>query len=148
MVNVPRCPLRVAEKLTPFPLTVPFTSAVPRSPPIVPVNALPSCESVRVWVIVPFCVSNETVQVPATFAGFVSAAESCALPAPAQARRTTVVNAENTDECRFMIKSPLPHSTQCTAHGLQSRKLRSSRTPTKEIVAADGTPGDSWRLNP
>ena len=139
MVNVPRSLLRVAEKFTLFPLTVPFTSAFPRSPPMVPVNVLPSSESVRVWVIVPFWVSKETVQVPATFAGFVSADESCALAAPAQAIRTTAINAENTDECRFIIKSPLHHSTQCTAHGLQPRNVTLFENPTKEIVAAAST---------
>src|SRR5271154_3487214 len=141
MVNVPRSPLRVAEKLMVFPLILPFTSAAPRSPPIVPVNVLPSCVSVRVWVIVPFRVSKETNHVPATFDGFVSAVESCALAALAQARRTTAINAENTDECRFIGKSPLPDSTQGAAQRLQPRNPRYSRTPTAEFVASCQYPG-------
>jgi len=72
--------------------------------------------SVSVCVIVPLGVSNESDQVPATFAGFASegglCGESCARTAPDEARSAAAIKIEKANEYRFMSKSPLRHSTQ------------------------------------
>src|ERR1700690_1086204 len=133
MVKGPPWPFRVAEKFTLFPLTLPLTSAFPRSPPIVPVNAVPSCVSVSVCDIVPFCVSKETDQVPATVAGFASAGgvcgESCPHAAPEHAKSKKAIKIQN--ECRFISKSPQPRTTQCAARRLQPPNAQYLENPEK-----------------